>query len=577
MRLFNPIINVFRKMNDGQKFSFIGTILGIPIIVLTIIVLSSLTDEMNSMKVRLHGVYYETLFKDLLRDVQQYRLYTYMEVTHGEKISETKEKRTQINETLEQIKRYSMETKHEILTEEHIEELLQQWEQTENIVPAYAKPKHDAFIISIIDLMEMVAGKSKLILATDEFTYYLIYDVTKTLPKLIEHMGQIRITGVNEQNRLTELERRQIIYHLSGIESYANDLTYSHKMKLEEKHPQATNDSLDIKNIIDVISNFTTYVENDFLDETNDGEQLILEATKTIDVTFHYYHAQTEELENIIQRQLAKKKQLTICVITLQFIAFLLTLYSTFGFYFSIRNSIKEMRLERKNVREKYVQTQEMLKQMTKTMAQKVMQAHEEERKNIVRDLHDSIGQSLYSMIVKLKIAEQQKGETLQRNLESIAKIAEYSLEEMKRISHTIRPEILDDLGFIPALKSYMEDYKKTYEIDVHFEFTGSKVRLDQEIETQLFRICQEALTNVAKHAEATCVHIAINVDEKDVSLMIKDDGKGLHLDACAASDEKDGIGLFSMKERAESLQGTFHIHSNINIGTTIEVTVPRK
>src|SRR5690625_5880771 len=100
------------------------------------------------------------------------------------------------------------------------------------------------------------------------------------------------------------------------------------------------------------------------------------------------------------------------------------------------------------------------------------------------------------------------------------------AMQEVRRISQSLRPGILDDLGFIPALKSCMDTFMKTYDFNVEFEFSGDKTRLDPEIETNLFRICQEALTNIAKHAKANVVNISIHVDKQEILLKMKDDGQ---------------------------------------------------
>ena len=154
--------------------------------------------------------------------------------------------------------------------------------------------------------------------------------------------------------------------------------------------------------------------------------------------------------------------------------------------------------------------------------------------------------------------------------------ITEEAMKEIKRISQTLRPGILDDFGFIPALKSFIEDYMKTYHIQVRFEFSGDKERLNPEIETQLYRICQEALTNIAKHAAAKFVNISISVNMQEIILILKDDEHGFRVNSYLKDHERKGIGLFSMKERAESLGGTFDIYSKENQGTEIIVRIPR-
>src|SRR5690625_2813061 len=121
-----------------------------------------------------------------------------------------------------------------------------------------------------------------------------------------------------------------------------------------------------------------------------------------------------------------------------------------------------------------------------------------------------------------------------------------------------------------------MDTFMKTYDFNGEFEYAGDKTRLDPEIETNLFRICQEALTNIAKHAKANVVNISIHVDKQEILLKMKDDGHGFAVKKYMKDHNRQGIGLFSMKERAESLDGTFQIRSEKEQGTKIEVRIAR-
>src|SRR5699024_9644860 len=214
---------------------------------------------------------------------------------------------------------------------------------------------------------------------------------------------------------------------------------------------------------------------------------------------FELYDLEINELENIMSERLKKLKLIRVLMFTVQIVALILTVYCFFGFYFSIRYTMKEVREKRQRAENKYIITQRKLNRVEKKMSQKVMRANEEERKRVARELHDRIGQSLYSILVKLNVADQQIHSRKKGDLTEIMEITEEAMKEIKRISQTLRPGILDDFGFIPALKSFIEDYMKTYHIQVRFEFSGDKERLNPEIATQLYRICQEALTNIAK------------------------------------------------------------------------------
>src|SRR5699024_6594492 len=134
---------------------------------------------------------------------------------------------------------------------------------------------------------------------------------------------------------------------------------------------------------------------------------------------------------------------------------------------------------------------------------------------------------------------------------------------------------ILDDLGFIPALNSYIEDFQKIHSIQVKLVVDQPLDRLEPEHETVLFRVCQEALINIAKHAQATLIHLNVSQSNTDVRIMIGDNGIGFNIDQFIKDEKHQGIGLLSMKERVEGVYGTINISSTIGKGTNIDIRIP--
>jgi signal transduction histidine kinase len=204
----------------------------------------------------------------------------------------------------------------------------------------------------------------------------------------------------------------------------------------------------------------------------------------------------------------------------------------------------------------------------------------EEERARISRELHDGIGQVLSGMLIGLDMLEEKVPASLQvvrRGLRQIKMLTEKTLDDLRRLSHDLRPSLLDDLGLLDALQ-WLADYlgeRCGWSIQVIVDADFS--RLSPEIETTLFRISQEALNNIKKHASASQVAIRLSQKEDVVQLEIEDNGRGF--DPIALSEnsypERGGIGLLSMQERASAMGGQLFIEAEAGKGTTLKVVIP--
>lgn len=226
----------------------------------------------------------------------------------------------------------------------------------------------------------------------------------------------------------------------------------------------------------------------------------------------------------------------------------------------------------------KWKETEKTLVEVEKELSRQVFDAHEREMKRVSRELHDGIGQSLYSILVTLSIASNEKSED--KKEEVLCKLKEMTagaMKEVKGIAHSLRPSALDDLGFFSALKSYVDDFQNTHKIQVEYVVTGERNRLNPDIETALYRICQEALTNAAKYSKASFIHVVIESTPEDITLTIEDNGIGFPVKTYIENQNRRGIGLYSMKERAEGLNGSMIISSTQNEGTTILIQIPKQ
>lgn len=210
-----------------------------------------------------------------------------------------------------------------------------------------------------------------------------------------------------------------------------------------------------------------------------------------------------------------------------------------------------------------------------KKLTQRVFDAQEEERGRVARELHDGISQILVGIRYALDNARRrlERGdpkakEPLNKGIETLAE----AITEVRRISRDLRPGVLDDLGLGPALKTLVDEFETRTGIDCTFETVVFRNRLDNEAKIALYRIAQEALTNVERHAGATHVAIAVRGHRKGATLRISDNGAGLPERHRAASP---GLGLRNMQERMEQLGGQLHISPRKGGGTTIEAIVP--
>ncbi|MEE8174582.1 MAG: histidine kinase, partial [Dehalococcoidia bacterium] len=209
----------------------------------------------------------------------------------------------------------------------------------------------------------------------------------------------------------------------------------------------------------------------------------------------------------------------------------------------------------------------------------KVIGAQEEERKRIARELHDETSQALSSLMVGLRFIEDSAGTVqVREKTAELRALAARTLDEVHGLATELRPSLLDDLGLAAAIQRYVKQYSIKMNISVDSHVSGlSGQRLLPEIEVAVYRIIQEALTNVAKHAETKNVSVILTYRHSSLVAVIEDDGKGFDVNRVMASAPEKKLGLFGMHERAFLIGGEFTIESQPGAGTTIFLEVPLK
>jgi two-component system NarL family sensor kinase len=215
-----------------------------------------------------------------------------------------------------------------------------------------------------------------------------------------------------------------------------------------------------------------------------------------------------------------------------------------------------------------------------KALAQRVVRSQEDERARLSRDLHDGISQLLVSVklqiesgIVKLsRLLSPEAADTASVSFGRAAKQLNDALGEVRRISHDLRPALLDDLGLAAALAHLTHEFAEITAIEDTFDSNADTERLNDVSNTVLFRIAQEALTNVKRHASATAVKVSLSSTAYSVTLTVSDNGKGFDL-AGVAQNPKHGIGLRNMHERIEAIGGKLDVLSSAD-GTTVIATI---
>jgi len=210
----------------------------------------------------------------------------------------------------------------------------------------------------------------------------------------------------------------------------------------------------------------------------------------------------------------------------------------------------------------------------------RIIEAQEEERKRVAREIHDGPAQSISNAVIKAEICEKLMEKNIadaRTELQNLKKVMRDSLQEIRKIIYNLRPMALDDLGLLPTLERYVISFKETTGIDVTFKYRGIDDAIKPAISLTVFRIVQEALNNILKHAKSKTACIILEKVDKKLVIIIYDNGVGFNQESIKAanSDLSGGFGLISMKERVALLEGEISIVSEEMKGTRINIHIP--
>jgi len=201
-----------------------------------------------------------------------------------------------------------------------------------------------------------------------------------------------------------------------------------------------------------------------------------------------------------------------------------------------------------------------------------VVQVQEEERRRIGQEIHDEPLQALVQLNRKL-MTNGKDPQTVVKQVADSGVLLTGIIDDLRKIAHGLRPPVLDDLGVVPALRRLVDEFAERNALEVNFAVSGEIRRLGPELELSLFRIAQEALHNVERHAAARHVKLRLKFGQQSAAVEVEDDGIGF--DAGDAQRSPKSIGLLGMKERAELLSGSFSVHSKTDAGTTVRAELP--
>ncbi|KEQ25258.1 sensor histidine kinase [Paenibacillus tyrfis] len=212
----------------------------------------------------------------------------------------------------------------------------------------------------------------------------------------------------------------------------------------------------------------------------------------------------------------------------------------------------------------------------------KIILAQEEERKRIAREIHDGLAQNMANMVLRTEITERmlakQAYNAVKDELNDLKTGVRGGIEEVRKIIFNLRPMALDDLGLVPTLRKFVQDYEERTKIRTKIELVGKEVRLPSGMEVAVYRLVQEAFSNVLKHAEASHVSLELTFQQQMIKITVSDNGVGFSTDNIDKKIARGShYGLMGMRERVELLEGRMDIESAPGAGTKLSMVIPIK
>jgi signal transduction histidine kinase len=249
---------------------------------------------------------------------------------------------------------------------------------------------------------------------------------------------------------------------------------------------------------------------------------------------------------------------------------------------YQLRDYLSERKLMLDHLSKSHSELETAVSQRTaalRKLSQRLLRLQDEERRRIARDLHDSTGQVLTALKISLAMLEQKVGEipSIRQELSDIIELADQALQEIRAMSYLLHPPTLDHSGFISAARWYVSGLAERSGLAAKLDLPELEIRLPDNVETVLFRVLQESLTNVLRHANAGYVHIRFSATRKSATLEVEDDGVGISPDFLVrflSNETNGGVGLAGMRERIHELNGELLLNSQ-GRGTTLRVELP--
>jgi two-component system sensor histidine kinase DegS len=226
----------------------------------------------------------------------------------------------------------------------------------------------------------------------------------------------------------------------------------------------------------------------------------------------------------------------------------------------------------------KWINNELEVVQQKRQLAPRIIQAQEEERKRVAREIHDGPAQAMANVVMRTEVCEKLLDidmEAARKELKITREMIKNSLHDVRRIIFDLRPMTLDDLGLIPAINRYAESLKERFNTPIEINCTGQRQRVNSLIEVALFRVVQEAIQNTIKHANATHILVSLELNYEHITILVKDNGTGFDADAYLKEPRPDRYGLLGMRERLEILGGQLNVRSNPGEGTEILAILP--
>jgi two-component system sensor histidine kinase DegS len=209
----------------------------------------------------------------------------------------------------------------------------------------------------------------------------------------------------------------------------------------------------------------------------------------------------------------------------------------------------------------------------------RVIEAQENERQRLARQIHDGPAQSLTNLILQAEICERLfDTDPVQARVElgNLKNATNATFQKIRDFILTLRPMMLDDLGLVPTLKQYIQDFEEKSDLSVNYAVMGRETQLPPYSEVTIFRVIQELLTNVDRHAHATNVQVSLDFRDRLVVASVEDDGSGFDYgEVQGASQQRRGLGLATIQERTELLGGDVQVESRIGRGTKVRIEIP--